>query len=218
MRGARNQRGRDGPAHFRRQPTPDHTIVCFLCVACVLLVCCLCVAAVVVVVLLFLLSLLSLLLGCCWVVVGLLLGCGWLGCEFGCGWVVVDCGKNDSHGTSNTKELLKGGIDKSWKRKGGTMKTDDTNPCMATRSDILTRRCPNRRATGLTKLSGNSTSTSRNQTMFSDSKKMSRRLKRQITPRKPTTNIKKLNAEARRIRGGARTRMAGPTNTQHPDE
>ena len=38
------------------------------------------------------------------------------------------------------------------------MKTDDTDPCMATRSNVLTNGCPDRRATSLTKLSGYITS------------------------------------------------------------
>ena len=77
--------------------------------------------------------------------------------------------EDNPHSTTNAKELLERGIKEGGKRKGGAMKTDDTYPCMATRSDILTRRCPNRRATGLTKLSGDSASPSRDQTVFSNS-------------------------------------------------
>ena len=102
------------------------------------------------------------------------------------------------------------------RERGGAMQTDDANPCMATRSNVLTRGCPNRRTTSLTKLSGYVTSPSWNKTVLSNGKKVGFRLQRQVASRKPPTNIEELNTETRGIIRSTRAGMAGPTNTQHP--
>ena len=51
--------------------------------------------------------------------------------------------ENNSHSTTHTKELLERGIEEGGERKGGAMETDDASSCMATRRNVLTRRCPN---------------------------------------------------------------------------
>ena len=96
------------------------------------------------------------------------------------------------------------------------METDDTHSCMATRSNVLAGRGPNRRATSLTQLSSNVAGPSWDETMLSNSSEMGVTLQSQVTSRKPPANIEELNATTRRARGITSAGMAGPANSQHP--